>query len=238
MSEKAPVNLFKKLLEVRKNISSVKKSGYNSHGNYHYPTEQDINESVRDLLNLHGVLIFTSSKITDIRPSLRVKNGSTEHSGFITSVETVNTFVDAESGEQFTVTSVGQGHDTLGDKGSNKAVTSCFKYLLSKNFLIETNDDPERDSTNTPKPSYQASKVKTQKSATPVNSNFGSSTKKEVSAPVKESKVSGFGSKKQEVPQQSLAPKPEELKSSGFGGNAVKPVKSDTSIKEVPDVLY
>lgn len=138
-------DLFKKLLNVRKEIKSVKKTGYNSHGGYHYPTEQDIVDSVRELLNAQGILIFTSYKITNMQPSFRVKNGVSEHSGFITSVESTHTFVDTESGQQYTVTSVGQGHDTLGDKGSNKGCTSAFKYFLSKNMLIETNEDAEAD---------------------------------------------------------------------------------------------
>ena len=200
-SEQSNVALFKKLIAIRKGIKSVKKSGYNSHGKYHYPTEQDFMDAVRDLLNEHNVLIFTSSEITDIRPSLRVKDGKEEHSGFITSVQTVHTFVDADTGASYSVTSVGQGHDTLGDKGSNKSITSAFKYLISKNFLIETNDDPEADSS---KPSGSSRTYPPKAKSTAPSGSFSGTTTKPASKPVSNTS-GGFGTKKLTPPASTKA---------------------------------
>src|SRR3990167_7479822 len=146
-------NLFKKLIEVRKEIKSVKKSGYNKHQNYNYVTEADLVEAIRESLNKHGVLLFTSSEITDIRDSKKFDKDKGEIiNGVITSVRTSHTFIDSETGESHSVMSSGSGHDTLGDKSVFKAITGSYKYMLSKNFLIESDDDPENDGETTQKP--------------------------------------------------------------------------------------
>jgi len=122
-------NLAIKLIKVMTGVKRVAKNGRNTFQNYDYVTEADILEAVRDELAKEGVFIFSSVIGTD-------KNNE------MTSVVMQHTFVDTESGETFEVKSFGQGADK-GDKGGNKAVTAAMKYMLMKNFLIPTGDDPE-----------------------------------------------------------------------------------------------
>lgn len=124
-------NLTKKLIRVMSKVSRVKKSGRNTFQNYDYVTEADILEEVRSSLIEENIFVFQSLahhyKQEDLTTTL------------------VNyTFVDGDSGEERTVTSIGQGHDKQ-DKGVYKALTGASKYFLMKNFLMPTGDDPEND---------------------------------------------------------------------------------------------
>ena len=146
-------NLGPKLVKVLESVDKVKKTGFNSHQNYHYATEADILDAIREGLIANKVFISESSEITDVTP-ITNKDGKTS---FITSVKTTHTFIDAESGETHSVTSTGQGHDAQ-DKGVYKAITGATKYFYMKNFMVSTGDDPEADGSKTNKPSPQQAK--------------------------------------------------------------------------------
>jgi hypothetical protein len=223
MSENIPVNLMKKLVLIRKEIKSVKKSGHNKHQNYKYVTEADLVEVLREGLNAHDVLLFTSVEVLESRELKKINtDGKEVPNGTTVTVATHHTFVDADTGESYTVTSVGAGHDSL-EKGIFKAITGSYKYMISKNFLIETDDDPERDapvvSTNKPKPVNTASP----KSVTP-SSSFGGKKEtttetKKVAAVVQEMskpKPSGFGSKTMSQPKPQTSPSVGEIEDVDF----------------------
>lgn len=140
-------NLGLKLVKILGTIEKVSKSGYNDFQRYEYATEADILDAVRQGLVDNKVFITQSSKVIGVKDVVG-KDGKV---GFITSVETEHTFIDAESGETHTVTSVGQGHDSL-DKGVYKAITGATKYFYLKNFMVSTGDDPENDGGSKPSP--------------------------------------------------------------------------------------
>lgn len=134
---KAKANLAKKLVTILGEMQTVKKSGKNSHQGYQYTTEADLLEVIRPKLVEQGIFVFSS-----VESQSRVDN--------ITEVTMIHTFMDSETGAEFTVKSQGQGADKQ-DKGVYKAITGATKYFLWKNFMIETGDDPENDGAN---PSY------------------------------------------------------------------------------------
>jgi len=72
----------------------------------------------------------------------RTRDGSPVN---MVTVRTKHVFRDAESGETAEVFGTGCGEDA-GDKAVYKAITGAMKYFVSKNFLISTGDDPEKDS--------------------------------------------------------------------------------------------
>jgi hypothetical protein len=127
-------NLAKKLVEVTKKVGKVKKSGYNKHQNYHYSTESDLIDTVRDNLLDVGVLLTTSVEEVTTTETLAI-------------VKMKHKLIDSESGEVLEMYSQGFGNLTVGkDKAVFAAQTGAFKYMLSKNFLIASEDDPENDS--------------------------------------------------------------------------------------------
>lgn len=141
--ENAPAQknlLAAKLARILGEVGKVPKSGHNSFHNYDYVTENDLVYAVRAKLAEAGVFVFTSNESQHVE-ICEDKDGK---KFFLTTVTTAHTFVDGESGEQFTVRSQGQGSDN-GDKGGYKAMTGAMKYFLYKCFMIPTGDDPEQD---------------------------------------------------------------------------------------------
>jgi hypothetical protein len=125
-----------KLVNILSELASVPKKGYNKHQSYHYMREVDVLEALKTELVKNKIIMLTSSKLVDLKE---------KEKSYLTTVETSHTFIDSESGEQLTITSVGSGWDTT-DKGSAKAITSACKYALMKTFMIsDEGQDIEND---------------------------------------------------------------------------------------------
>lgn len=142
METTTPKNLLAaKLARILGEVGKVEKTGHNAFHKYDYVTENDLVYAVRDKLSAAGIFVFTS---TESQQHEIITSGDGKQS-LLTTVTTLHTFIDGESGEQFSVKSQGQGSDN-GDKGGYKAITGAMKYFLYKCFMIPTGDDPEGDS--------------------------------------------------------------------------------------------
>lgn len=136
--------LFKKVLNVVKGVEKIEKSGYNSHQKYHYSTEQDLVNAVRQLLLDNQLLVLTDSETKEVvKVSKSDKDGKSKET-LVTVVNTRHTFCDVETGFTYPIQSTGAGWDDT-DKGVYKGLTGAMKYFISKNFLVATEDDPEND---------------------------------------------------------------------------------------------
>jgi len=125
------LSLHAKLASIMGSIERVAKDGRNDFHKYDYVTEAALMDAVRSKLAENKVMLFTSI------------DGVTKD-GTLTTILTTFTFVDGESGEHFEIKGAGTGDDK-GDKGLYKAITGAVKYMLMKNFLISTGEDPEND---------------------------------------------------------------------------------------------
>lgn len=131
-----------KLAKVMGSIPWVEKRGRNSFFNYDYATESDIMEAIREKLAEAGVFVTTSVEDMQFRETTKkTRDGSPMHLVF---VKTKHTFHDGETGETLEAFGFGSGEDS-GDKAVYKAITGAMKYFASKNFLMSTGDDPEKD---------------------------------------------------------------------------------------------
>lgn len=133
------------LLAVMKSDLYVQKAGINREQNYRYASETDFLEAVRPKLAAAGVAVIPSYEIMDTHEG-QTKAGTPNTR--ITLAGTF-TFIHAESGDRLDVVTIGQGVDTQ-DKAAYKAMTGALKYALRQTFLIETGDDPEKDTTEPP----------------------------------------------------------------------------------------
>ncbi len=129
-----------KLAKILGEIGKVAKSGRNEFHKYDYVTENDLVYAVRQKLAEAGVFVFSSVEAQHVE----IVKESDDKSWALTTVTTRHTFIDGESGDEFSVCSQGQGADN-GDKGGYKAITGAMKYFLYKCFMIPTGDDPEGD---------------------------------------------------------------------------------------------
>lgn len=132
--------LAKKLAKILGEVGKVPKTGFNSFHKYNYVTENDLVYAVRDKLSEAGIFVFSSVE----SQHAEIIEGGDGKKSLLTTVTTKHTFVDGDSGEEFSVLSQGQGSDN-GDKGGYKAITGAMKYFLYKCFMIPTGDDPEGD---------------------------------------------------------------------------------------------
>lgn len=159
MQESKEVKLFTKILNVVSKVEKIEKSGRNDHQKYDYATEEDLINAVRQLLLDNKLLITTDSETKDVQKVYKYNTtGGIASETLITTVNTLHTFIDTETGHTFAVKSTGSGADTL-DKGVFKAITGSLKYFLNKNFMVPTEDDPENDGT-TPKKEVAATTSK------------------------------------------------------------------------------
>lgn len=134
--------LVGKLSQIMADTPWVEKKGRNSFFNYDYAKESDILDAVREKLAANAIFVFTSIESMEFKETpKRTRDGSPVNLVF---VKTKHTFSDGESGESVEVHGFGSGEDS-GDKAIYKAITGAMKYFVSKNFLMSTGDDPERD---------------------------------------------------------------------------------------------
>jgi hypothetical protein len=141
-------SLVGKLAEIMADTRWVEKKGRNQFFNYDYAKESDILDAIREKLAKNGIFVFTSIEGMDFKEtSKRTRDGSPVNMVF---VRTKHTFWDGDSGETIEVFGHGCGEDS-GDKSIYKAITGAMKYFVSKNFLMSTGDDPEKDEEKTDK---------------------------------------------------------------------------------------
>jgi len=133
-------NLAKKMINIMKEVEHIQKTGVNSFHKYKYATETDVTAAFSKAFINQSVFMFSS--IVERHCYSYQTRGNKE--SFIVTVKLQVTFIDAESGEQFTATFFGDGSDP-DDKGVYKALTGAQKYALLKTFLAATSDDPERE---------------------------------------------------------------------------------------------
>lgn len=136
--------LASKLAKILGEIGKVEKTGHNAFHKYDYVTENDLVYAVRDKLSAAGIFVFTSTESQTHEVIESTNDRGDIKKSILTTVTTLHTFIDGESGDTFSVKSQGQGSDN-GDKGGYKAITGAMKYFLYKCFMIPTGDDPEGD---------------------------------------------------------------------------------------------
>lgn len=144
--------LAAKLVNARRNLRAVKKTGKNTFQKYDYYTQEDIDNAVRPLLDAEGVVLLTT-----------VTGYQYESDGKFITCQMEFLFIDSESGESVSTTYFGIGKGT-DDKGLYAAYTGAYKYGIMKTFgLSETADEVEHDSNNKPdeKPNGAVSGPKT-----------------------------------------------------------------------------
>lgn len=132
-------NLHDKLVYVRKNIGAVEKTKINRSINHKYATEEDYYNVVRPLLDEARVMLYASA-VGDFQ----FRDVNTEKRGVVTYVFVVMeyTYVDADTGEAYTVRAPGMGELKDGT-GVKSAQTGAARYHFGKQFLISDGFDDE-----------------------------------------------------------------------------------------------
>ena len=140
MSEKKIKSCMEKILDITEDMQKgVKKKGKNHGQGYAFVKGEVAMQEFRQLEIKHKIKVLP----TAIPETIRVieKPGK----GFITTCAvTYKIFNVEDPRDLYMVTLIGQGYD-MTDKGSNKALTSAFKYFILQTFSFSA-DDVEKDS--------------------------------------------------------------------------------------------
>lgn len=138
-----PQSLALKLHRILRDSGYIKKDKRNSAQSYNYLSEEAMVKRLRELLIEHSVILIPD--VIDCHTfQVEITTSKGNKSVPITRVTVRYTMVDADSGDSYSFSMVGEGTDT-GDKAVYKALTGANKYALMKLFQIPSGDDPEAD---------------------------------------------------------------------------------------------
>ncbi|MGN7311508.1 ERF family protein [Alkalicoccobacillus gibsonii] len=143
------LNLFQKLVEVRKVVPYLQKT--ESGGQYQYVGSSQVLSAVRDKMDELNLLLIPSIVDKTLHQSaIEQFNKDSDRPfkrtiTFFTELEMKMTWVNADKpDEQIEIPWYAQGVDIAGEKGVGKALTYGEKYFLLKQFNIATDkDDPD-----------------------------------------------------------------------------------------------
>jgi len=133
-----PLNLFQKMIEVRKSVPYLKKD--NQGYQFKYVSSSQALGALRGKMDELGVLLLVEVSESTIREKTTAKGGVQ----YLTELVLQYTWIDADNPQdRMACRFYGQGIDD-GEKGVGKALTYAEKYLLLKTFNIATDkDDPD-----------------------------------------------------------------------------------------------
>ncbi len=171
-------NLTTKLVKIMQECAYVQKNGTNEFHKYSYATSADVLDKINSALTKHNVCSVACSELVSLIDVTTAK-GNLEH---LATVKVAITLIDADSGEQLTITGIGSGQDS-GDKAVMKAQTAAIKYAYLLSMAISTGDDPEADS-RTDETTNLLQEVKVKTTAKPAKNNPQSLTCQTCNTPI------------------------------------------------------
>lgn len=131
------MNIYEKINAIMDSVESLQKDGKVAFGNtkYNYLSEAKTTAEMRKQLIKHKLVL------------LPIQAEETKE-GQITKGMYTYRLLNAENPEEYIdLMAGGQGHDSA-DKGSGKASTYAYKYLMWRTFAIPSNDDPDQVSSD------------------------------------------------------------------------------------------
>lgn len=126
-------NIYQRILAVMKDVAYIQKGDKKVNGQYSFVTHDEVSRVLHPKLVEHGIVVI---------PSVI----QWKQDGNRTEADVEVSFVNSDNpDDRVTVRALGFGIDPQ-DKGPGKAVSYATKYAMLKTFVLETGDDPERDS--------------------------------------------------------------------------------------------
>lgn len=142
------MNIYQKLVEVRKAVPYLKKEAQGKQ--YNYTGSSQVLASVRAKMDDLGLLLIpkiVGKKVSESVIEYKDDKGNPTKrtTTYFTELDMVMTWVNAEKPDEIIECPwYGQGVDIAGEKGVGKALTYAEKYFILKQFNIATDkDDPD-----------------------------------------------------------------------------------------------
>jgi hypothetical protein len=142
------LNIYQKLVEVRKAVPYLKKEAEGKQ--YNYTGSSQVLASVRNKMDELGLLLIpriTGKEISESQIEFKDTNGNVTKrtTTYFTELIMTMTWINADKPDEVIECPwYGQGVDIAGEKGVGKALTYAEKYFILKQFNIATDkDDPD-----------------------------------------------------------------------------------------------
>jgi hypothetical protein len=136
------MKIYQAISNIMAEVPSIGKNRKNTQQGYTFRGIDDMYNALNDILAKHKVFA-TSEVLHHEREERQTKSGT----NLIYSILTVKFNFYTEDGSNVSMTMIGEGMDS-GDKASNKAMSTAYKYAMMQLFCIPTDDlkDTENDS--------------------------------------------------------------------------------------------
>ena len=128
------MNIYQSINAIMRHVPSIAKDRKNQQQGYNFRGIDDMYNALNPLLAEYGVFA-TSEVLNTEREERQTKNGGT----LFYSILTVKFNFYATDGTFVTSVMIGEAMDN-GDKASNKAMSTAYKYALMQLFCIPTED--------------------------------------------------------------------------------------------------
>jgi len=127
------MNIYEKMNLIMNEVKSLQKDGQVAFGKtkYNYLSESKTTETLREQFIKHKLVLYPCSIEEKKEGSLTIQHAIYR----LVNIEEPSEYIDIHT--------TGQGHDSA-DKGSGKASSYAYKYLLWRTFAIPSNDDPDQ----------------------------------------------------------------------------------------------
>lgn len=147
MTAENKAKLYQKIILVMDEVGQLQKDGdiFDNKGKkmYAYLSEERTTGELQRAFVKFGLVLFPIKVESEVI-YLESMKYDVEVKTPITKVLVTYKLCDAETGETELLHCIGYGSDSQ-DKGSNKAMTSAFKYCQRQTFMISTGDDAEHE---------------------------------------------------------------------------------------------
>lgn len=145
-----PLNLFQKLVEVRKSIGSLHKDAKGYNNNYQYVTGSQILSKIQDAMNYYNVLLFPKLLTQEVKTrEYKTRNGKmvVEYTVF---GQMEFTWINADNPvDKLEVPFAYAGSQDDMARALGSALTYAERYFLIKSFNLPTDgDDPDGNQYN------------------------------------------------------------------------------------------
>ena len=136
------MNVYKAINRVQAALakSGITKDRRNQQQGYNFRGIDDVYNVLSPLLSEHGLCILPRMLSRQCEERQTAKGGIL----FYVTVEAEFDFVCAEDGSKHTIKTYGEAMDS-GDKATNKAMSSAYKYAAFQAFAIPTEGDNDAD---------------------------------------------------------------------------------------------
>ena len=143
------MNIYEKINAIMGEVVTLQKDGKIAFGNtkYNYLSEAKTTEIFHDKFVKYKLVLLPTG-VEEHRGYTLVDGQGASKESQMTHGHYTYRLINAENPEEFIdLMSGGQGHDSA-DKGSGKASSYAYKYLLWRLFAIPSNDDPDQVSSD------------------------------------------------------------------------------------------